>query len=82
MSDAEVACRQLGYPTVVGYGTFYGQGMGRIWLANIKCLGTEPKLTNCSFAEWGSIPCNHDRDIGISCTKGIVHIDLKLIDNT
>ena len=64
-ADAEVACRQLGYPTnniITGY---FGQGTGSIYLDDVKCVGTEYSLLDCNYTS--DHDCNHSTNAGVRC---------------
>ena len=47
MTDARVACRQLGFTKTVGYWD-YGRGTGKVWLYGMGCSGSETSLGSCS----------------------------------
>ncbi|XP_071481910.1 scavenger receptor cysteine-rich domain-containing protein DMBT1-like [Diadema antillarum] len=72
--DAQVVCRQLGYPTTnaeaMSRGN-YGQGSVHILLNNVGCNGWEPSLTNCSFNGWNSHPCWYYEVAGVRCGVNI-----------
>ncbi|XP_071492302.1 scavenger receptor cysteine-rich domain-containing protein DMBT1-like [Diadema antillarum] len=69
-NDAEVVCRQLGYPTnnakAVGGGTF-GEGSGFILLDDVGCQGWESSLDSCHSNGWFINDCKHDEDAGVRC---------------
>ena len=76
-SDAEVVCRQLGFP----YGNaqpvatdVFGQGTGPIWLDYVSCGTFDSSLDKCLHYNypWGrhTSYCDHSRDAGIICTNG------------
>ncbi|XP_019639388.1 PREDICTED: scavenger receptor cysteine-rich domain-containing group B protein-like [Branchiostoma belcheri] len=69
-ADAEVVCRQLGYPGAVRSTSHasFGQGTGPIWLNNVGCSGSESRLQNCSHGGWGTRNCGHHEDAGVVCT--------------
>lgn len=70
LSDAHVACRQLGLgpaTAALSFSTF-GQGSGNIWLDNVGCSGTEDCLGNCTHNGWGVHNCAHFEDAGVRCT--------------
>ena len=71
-TDADVVCRELGYPGAIGYlcCAAYGQGNGSIWLDGVVCTGTEASLYNCSHNGFGVHNCLHDEDVGVAC-RGI-----------
>lgn len=69
-TDAQVACRQLGYPTegAIAYTqAHFGQGSGDILLDNLGCDGTEAELIQCSHNGLGVENCNHFEDAGVFC---------------
>ena len=77
ITDANVVCRELGYPEATRYYTYnyYGPGSGPIWLANLACNGSETSLHYCSHGGIGNTYyyCSHYHDIGVVC-KGIILI--------
>jgi hypothetical protein len=70
-SNAEVVCRQLGFPTTdaeaIG-AAYFGAGIGAIWLDNVVCTGSETDLASCSHPAWGSHDCTHNEDAGVRCS--------------
>jgi len=46
----------------------FTNGVGRIWLDNVNCAGTENRLTDCPARPWGDHNCNHGEDAGVTCT--------------
>ena len=71
INDARVACRQLGYQSVVRAlkGDKVPSGSGRIWLDNVACTGYEQNISSCSDLEWGNHDCRHSEDAGVQCSK-------------
>ncbi|XP_061079261.1 uncharacterized protein LOC133114081 [Conger conger] len=71
MNEAQVVCRQLGFPGVqsVVEGGAYGSGSGTIWLDDLDCKGTESSLSSCAFKGWGVTDCTHSEDTGVICEK-------------
>ncbi|XP_072166776.1 scavenger receptor cysteine-rich domain-containing protein DMBT1-like [Diadema setosum] len=69
--DAQVVCRQLGYPTnyarAVRGGT-YGEGSGFILLDNVRCSGWESSLARCPSNGWYNNDCGHKDDAGVQCS--------------
>ena len=68
--EANVVCRELGYPGAKQYYTYahFGQGSGPIWLAHLFCTGYEPSLYYCPHSGIGNIHyCYHYDDIGVVC---------------
>lgn len=41
-------------------------GVGPIWLNDVKCSGSESKLLNCNF-NTDTSKCRHYHDVGIHC---------------
>eukprot|EP00057_Strongylocentrotus_purpuratus_P003863 XP_003727540.2 PREDICTED: galectin-3-binding protein isoform X2 [Strongylocentrotus purpuratus] len=71
MEDAKVVCRQWGYPAGVYSLRYleskYGQGRGPIMLSNVRCTGTEAKLTDCPADPWEQNQCTRDQEVGVMC---------------
>ena len=69
-SDAQVACRQLGYGTdgVIAYSeAYFGLGTGEIFLDNLGCNGSEASLFECQHNGFGIENCSHFEDAGVFC---------------
>ncbi|CAH1248286.1 KREMEN2 [Branchiostoma lanceolatum] len=69
IKDAEVACRQLGFPGAMwahGGGRF-PHGAGRIWLSELRCDGSEANLGECAHGGWETNFCDHSQDAGVIC---------------
>ncbi len=49
-------------------GGMFGEGVGRVWLDNIQCTGSEQSLMNCSSQTASN--CTHSRDAGVRCQQG------------
>jgi len=47
--------------------SYFGQGSGKIWLANVDCDGNETSMLNCRHNPWDAKNCNHDEDVGVEC---------------
>ncbi|XP_052714536.1 deleted in malignant brain tumors 1 protein-like isoform X2 [Crassostrea angulata] len=79
-----VVCRSLGLPwnASKAYGSAAsGQGIGPIWLDDVKCLGSETGIDKCSHSPWGSHNCNHGEDVSISCFPS-TDIAVRLVGGT
>ena len=68
--DAQVACRQLGFApnSAVALTSGFTNGVGRIWLDNVQCRGTESRLISCPANPIGSHNCVHSEDAGVRCS--------------
>ena len=45
----------------------FGQGSGSIFLSNVRCVGNEEGVINCSHDGIGVHTCNHNEDAGVRC---------------
>ena len=75
ITDAHVACRQLGYRGATRL-YYFGQGSGEIWLDDVVCNGTETSLHNCSYSDIGDHNCGHADDVGVVCQGMIIRLHL------
>ena len=67
-ADAQVVCRQLGYPTkstVAFKNAYFGQGNGFIYMDDVRCYGTESSLFSCVY--YSNLDCHHYEDAGVRC---------------
>ena len=71
--DADVFCRQLGYPGAeFSYGlAAFGEGSGVIQIRNVACTGTESDIRDCPFSTDASTTCTHAEDAGVRCLRDI-----------
>ena len=69
MNDANVVCRELGFPSASSapHSARYGQGSDLIWMDNVNCHGGEASILNCVHAGWGIENCGHDEDASVIC---------------
>ena len=67
--DADVACFELGFTGAdkALMGDQVPNGVGRIWLENVDCYGTENNIKMCDNSGWGTSTCNHNKDAGVKC---------------
>ncbi|KAL1277515.1 hypothetical protein QQF64_024188 [Cirrhinus molitorella] len=72
LAEAQVVCRQLGFPGAISAtpGGQYGEGSGPIWLDDMNCKGSESSLSECNFKGWGVTDCSHKEDAGVVCKTG------------
>ena len=64
-ADAQVVCRQLGYPTNNSVALKFGQGSGSIYMNNVECIGTETSLFSCDYSRYFN--CSHYEAFGVNC---------------
>ncbi|XP_053191235.1 lysyl oxidase homolog 3B [Scomber japonicus] len=67
--SASVVCRELGFGSAKEAltGARMGQGMGPIYMNEVKCLGTERSIWNCPFKNITSEDCQHTEDAAVRC---------------
>lgn len=68
--DAEVICRQLGFPGVIKatHNSHFGPARHeRFWMDNLYCTGEEKLLSTCRFDGWGSSDCTVAESAGVVC---------------
>ncbi|XP_030851600.1 deleted in malignant brain tumors 1 protein-like [Strongylocentrotus purpuratus] len=72
LRDARVVCRMLGFDGVLDAqrSARFGQGSGRVFLAYVRCEGTEGNLADCAHTEIEYYRCSHTRDAGAVCYSG------------
>ena len=46
----------------------FGSTQLQIWLDDVRCSGTESRLTSCSRNSYGSHNCDHSKDVAIYCS--------------
>ena len=69
LTDASVVCRQLGLGDAVEatQNARFGPGTEDILLDDVRCLGTEDSLIDCSHLPIGTHNCGHLEDAGVIC---------------
>ncbi|XP_064385063.1 deleted in malignant brain tumors 1 protein-like isoform X2 [Halichondria panicea] len=84
LNDALVACRTVGFSSAVRAvtdGSYYGAGLGSVYLNDVHCTGEETTLFNCSHSSWGNVPssCDHSNDAAVVCSDNVA---VRLVDGT
>ncbi|XP_037754479.1 lysyl oxidase homolog 3 isoform X8 [Chelonia mydas] len=69
LANAHVLCRHLGFVAATGWAhsAKYGKGVGRVWLDNVNCGGSEKSIVDCRSRGWGNSDCSHEEDAGVIC---------------
>ena len=79
--DAQVVCRQLGYPHTGAHAlpfASFGAGSGPIHLDDLFCTGDEDSLVNCSRTVHHN--CFHNEDAGVRCIEAECNeTDIRLV---
>ncbi|XP_072102526.1 scavenger receptor cysteine-rich domain-containing protein DMBT1-like isoform X1 [Mobula birostris] len=71
LADVVVVCRQLncGFAGEAHGSAKFGQGSQSIWLDDVKCIGSEDSLGECTTHPLGRHNCNHREDAGAVCIQ-------------
>ncbi|XP_078145662.1 lysyl oxidase homolog 3B isoform X2 [Centroberyx gerrardi] len=69
LQSASVVCRELGFGSAKEAltGARMGQGMGPIYMNEVKCLGQEKSIWNCPFKNITAEDCQHTEDAAVRC---------------
>ncbi|XP_028250763.1 lysyl oxidase homolog 3B isoform X2 [Parambassis ranga] len=67
--SASVVCRELGFGSAKEAltGARMGQGMGPVYMNEVKCVGVERSIWNCPFKNITSEDCQHMEDAAVRC---------------
>ena len=71
INDARVVCRALGYPGAYSapHSAYFGQGIGQIWLDDVRCSGHETSIQSCPHNGWNVHNCRHSEDASVICSS-------------
>lgn len=47
----------------------FGGGNGTIWMDEVRCVGSEMNMSQCTFRGWGIHNCIHAEDVGVHCQR-------------
>ncbi|XP_062257889.1 macrophage receptor MARCO [Platichthys flesus] len=64
--DGRVICKMLGFQSAISTYTA-SPGSGKIWLDELRCLGTESDIFDCPHNGIGVNNCQHNEDAGVHC---------------
>ena len=66
---ANVVCRRLGFPGALSVRKDFPDMHGQIWLDNVRCIGNETGLEQCSHLGFGNQPpsCAYFGNVGVTC---------------
>ncbi|XP_043970020.1 scavenger receptor cysteine-rich domain superfamily protein-like isoform X4 [Gambusia affinis] len=70
INDANVVCRQISCGPALNapISAYFGQGVGPIWLDDVRCSGDESSLTSCEHRGYWTFKCDHGEDAGVICS--------------
>ncbi|KAM9688257.1 CD5 antigen-like isoform 1-T1 [Trichechus inunguis] len=70
--EEQVVCKELGcgdpHPLRHRLQKDFGLGVGRIWLDDVRCSGSEQSLEKCRHRFWGYHDCTHKEDVAVICS--------------
>ncbi|XP_078725437.1 scavenger receptor cysteine-rich domain-containing protein DMBT1-like [Lampetra fluviatilis] len=71
LQHAGVVCQQLGCGSayMAPRNARFGPGSGQIWLDDVRCSGTESRLSECQHLSWGYHNCVHGEDASVVCSS-------------
>ena len=80
-NDATVVCKQLGFVSGIKRRIHRPSKANPkpVWLSQVKCLGSEKKLSHCIHSGVGNVgSCSHAQDAGVKCS-GITGNDRNIV---
>lgn len=71
LEDANIVCRQLGYPDAVSAprDSQFGKGSVAVWISEVECTGNENSISQCSHSGWGEANCWHGDVASAICSQ-------------
>ncbi|XP_062373429.1 deleted in malignant brain tumors 1 protein-like [Sardina pilchardus] len=69
--DTAVVCKELGCGDAVDSfsGAHFGEGAGRVLMAEVGCVGWETRLKSCSHKGLGEHTCQPKNNVGVTCSE-------------
>lgn len=69
MSDDPNFDGNLGVTVYIRASTLFGPGSGPVFLADVRCGGSETSLLECRGTVFVGTECTHSRDVGVRCQR-------------
>ena len=66
-NEANIVCKQLGFPGMIKEMSLLPTPNGEFWLDNLECDGSEDKLCNCTSNGFGIEDCVMGEGAGVTC---------------
>ena len=67
-ADANVVCRQLGFASLASSAPTRITVADSFWLDDVRCTGSEARLSDCPASTWGSENCGTTEGAGAVCS--------------
>ena len=82
--DAQVMCRQLGYPATGEHADYNYYYDGPFWLANVECTGNELYITDCNNTGYDRYQRSDERcySVGLQCSRRKYQWPIRLTSGT
>lgn len=81
LEDADVVCREVGYPNALLPYTLasFGEGFGRVWMSHMQCTGNESSLLECKHERFQQPYYSHMHDVGVLCEGKDSVVEIKCL---
>lgn len=80
--DADVVCRQLGYPMAFQFYPVQRSNLPTglpILLDDLECTGNEKQITHCKVTPVAEQNCNSNQDVYVTCMSKFINIHCHII---
>ena len=69
LEEANVVCKKMGFEGALQAPccAHFGQGIGPIFLDDVRCIGRETNITDCQHEGIGVHDCTHAEDASVIC---------------